>query len=323
MRKVLMVLALSATLAAQTHKPAPRKMTTLPARRAVPAKTEPSSASESSAPALPSMQTVEAFMKRNFGQDPTIQWKVLDIKAAEAPGVADVIVAIGEPARALHLYVLPGGDFAAVGEIIPFGAHPFATTRKKLATSEGPKRGSKNPVVVLVEFSDLECPHCKDAQPVLDRLMTDYPNAQLIFEDFPLPMHSWAMKAAEVGHCVAQQNPDAFQKYVAAVFEGQAAIDDNTAAQKLSDAAKQSGVDAAKAMECSSQPAAEAAIDRSMALGKSLGVDATPTLFINGRRVMGVAEIPYEKLKQIVDFEIEQRKAEGNVPAQTQSPAPK
>ncbi len=71
--------------------------------------------------------------------------------------------------------------------------------------------------VTVVEFSDLQCPHCKEAQPNLDRLAAEDKNARIVFQNFPLPMHDWAMKAASYADCVARSSPDAFWKFVESI----------------------------------------------------------------------------------------------------------
>jgi protein-disulfide isomerase len=100
-------------------------------------------------------------------------------------------------------------------------------------------------------------------------------------------------------------NKEAFWKYIDAIFENQGGIALATADEKLKELATASGLDAAKIAACSTTPETDARVRKSMALGESLQVDQTPTVFINGRRVPGLAGIPYESLKQLVKFEID------------------
>jgi len=252
--------------------------------------------------------TVESFMKSMFGYDPSITWKVENISPTEMPGVSKVDVLIGNQRGTTTFYVMPGGHFAVVGEVIPFGADPFSEAREMLKhKATGPSRGPADAAVTLVEFSDLQCPHCKAAQPVLDRVLTEMPNVRLIFENFPLPMHPWADEAASLGYCVAQQNQDAFWKYAQSVYDAQAEITGANAEQKLSALATAAGADAAKAAQCSKSPQAFLAVNSSVQLGKQLGVTGTPSVFINGRKVSGIADIPYDTLKKMIDFAAQQQ----------------
>src|ERR1041385_5464824 len=148
---------------------------------------------------LPSEETVNAFMKQMFGYDSSVSWKVASIRPTEAQGIAEVIVVVSNPQGQQNnrLYVTSDGKHALVGDIIPFGVRPFDATRDELAKkADGPSRGPADAAVTVVEFSDLQCPHCKEAQPTVDKLLAEEKNARLIFQNFPLASHDWAAKAA-------------------------------------------------------------------------------------------------------------------------------
>ena len=117
----------------------------------------------------------------------------------------------------LSFLTLPDGKhLIANDEILPFGEHPFENYREILERdAKGPSRGPANAPLQLVEFSDFQCPHCKEAQPTVERLLKDYPQAHFVSQVFPLRnIHSEAEKAAETGVCVAKiGGNDAFFKY--------------------------------------------------------------------------------------------------------------
>src|SRR5258708_39890534 len=117
---------------------------------------------ESKSSSCPCTGEVDSFMTRMFGFNPSMTWKVVGISESEVPGVARVLITIGNQPTPNAFYIMPGGKFAMVGEVIPFGADPFAPVRSKLNTeAHGPMRGSASAAVTMVEFSDLQCPHCK------------------------------------------------------------------------------------------------------------------------------------------------------------------
>jgi protein-disulfide isomerase len=262
-----------------------------------------------SATQLPSQQEVESFLRHMFGQDPGTQYKVLGIGSSEVPGIAKVTVQVGGPQQPpVDLYIMPDREHAIAGQVLPFGADPFAPARHKLDTqAKGPLLGSAQPRVTIVEFSDLQCPHCKRAQPVIDKLLADTPGAQLIFQPFPLNIHEWASKAALMGECVAEQKPAAFWNYVKSVYNAQDQITAVTAPQKLQDLAAAAGVDGARATTCAASPITARKIQDSIDLGMSLGVTGTPTVFMNGRKVNGIADIPYDQLRKLAEFEAAQK----------------
>jgi len=218
----------------------------------------------------------------------------------------DVLVSMNKQ-NPVHLYVSPDRQYAVAGEIIPFGPNPFAPDREKLKAADGPTQGAAKPVIEIVEFSDLECPHCKKAAPILDKLVTDFPQVQLTFQQFPLPatLHPWALKAAEYADCAAQHDKAAFWKYVDSIFENQGSIAAATADDKLKELATATGLDATKIASCAVTPETEARVNKSLQFGQSLDINQTPTVFINGRRVLGIGDIPYDQLKNLVQFEID------------------
>ena len=255
---------------------------------------------------LPSHADVEAALQRSFGYDPAITWNILDIRSSPIPGVADVLVSMNKQ-NPVHLYVSSNSQNAVAGELMPFGTDPFAPARQKLKAADGPARGPQTPAIYMVEFSDLECPHCKAAQPILEKLAGDFPQVRYIFQQFPLPaqIHPWAMKAAEYSDCAGRANNDAFWKYIDGIFENQGGIALATADDKLKELATAAGLDAQKIATCAATPETAARVQKSLDLGKALDINQTPTIFINGRRLLGVADIPYNQLKSLVQFEID------------------
>lgn len=255
-------------------------------------------------PNLPSEDEVNGFLQATFGYDPQLTWKILGIRPSEAEGLAEVNVQLSGPQGQgeQKFFVTEDGKHAVVGDIIPFGAHPFEKAREVLAKrANGPARGPENAAVTIVEFSDLQCPHCKEANPTIEKLLANDPDIRFISQNFPLPMHNWAMKAAEYADCVGRTSNDAYWKFVDSVFDAQSDITADNADQKLTDFAEKSGVNGQDTAACAAKPETESRVEASLNLGKSLDVNSTPTLFINGRPV-GVNGNNYDVLKQIVDF---------------------
>lgn len=254
---------------------------------------------------LPSEETVNAFMKQMFGYDPAVSWKIAAIRPSQAEGLTEVLVVLStaQGQQNSRLYVTEDGQHAVVGDIIPFGAHPFTAAQETLSKGmDGPSRGPSDAAVTVVEFSDLQCPHCKEAQPTIDKLMAEEKNARLVFQNFPLPSHDWAAKAAYYGDCIGRSSPDAFWKYVAGVYATQSDITAATADEKLTALAEQAGAKGADTAACAANPETVARVQRSVALGTALEVTGTPTLFINGRKISNVAGLPYEVLKGLTEF---------------------
>ena len=265
---------------------------------------KPASTSSSTSTSLPSEDEINGFLHETFGYNPQLTWKIVDVKPAEAKGLTQVDVQISSPEGqgGQRFFVTEDGKHAVVGDIIPFGKHPFQAARLTLQKkANGPARGPANAPVMVVEFSDLQCPHCKEANPTLERLLKEVPNVRFVSQNFPLPSHNWAEKAAEYADCVGRASNEAYWKFVDSVFAGQEQITADNADDKLKGIADSSGVNGADIAACAAKPDTQARVEASVQLGKDLGVNSTPTLFVNGRPV-GVASNNYDALKQLVDF---------------------
>lgn len=261
----------------------------------------------------PTAEQVDSFLKQLWGYDPNRVWKVEAIQTTPAPNLSRVVILVGEQGvshspASTTFFVTPDGHHAVAGsDVIAFGAHPFAAAKAKLAEqATGPYRGSASKDLLLVEFADLQCPHCKAAAPILNQLAHDFPNARIVFQNFPLTsVHPAAEKAAEYGVCVAQQKGNAaFFQYVQAVYDSQSALMNNPD-QVLISAATKAGAVPGAVSSCASMPNTKAAVEASKKLGESVGVDQTPLLFVNGRSIP-FAGVPYNTLKQIVSYAAQQ-----------------
>lgn len=255
---------------------------------------------------LPSQAQAEAALRRTLGYDSSLTWQIYDIRPSRIPDVAEILVSLNKQ-QAIHVFWSVATQEAVVGEMIPFGPDPYASTRVKLQAADGPSRSGQQPVITMIDFSDLECPHCKAAQPILEKLAADFPQVRLVFQQFPLPasLHPWAMKAAQYADCAARMDKDAFWKYVDTIFENQGSIALATADDQLKAFAGAVGLDGQKMAACATSMETEARVKKSVDLGQSLDINETPTVFINGRQVRSIASIPYDQLKALVQFEID------------------
>jgi protein-disulfide isomerase len=256
---------------------------------------------------LPSKDTVDAYMHHMLGYDPNVKWTILSIAESEVPGMALVVLRVGEgEGRMTQLYVSTDEKHAIMGEALPFGADPFADNRERLKRdAHGPAIGDSNAPVTIVEFSDLQCPHCKVAQPTIDRLLAEVPAARLVYEHFPLEaLHPWAFKAATYSQCVAGRKPRAFWTFLRSVYDNQLDITEANADAKLKEYANASGLKGDEVAACALTAAPKAEVRAAMELGKAMGVTGTPMLFVNGRKIAGLGQLPYEMLKRLVEFEI-------------------
>ena len=254
---------------------------------------------------LPSEETVNSFLQQTFGYDPGMSWKVLEIRPAEAEGLAEVLIQVSsaQGKQGSKLYVTADGKHAIAGDLIPFGAKPFEDARETLARKMfGPSTGPGNAPVSIVEFSDLQCPFCKQAQPTIDKLLAEEKDARLTFQNFPLPMHNWAAKGAHYADCVARKSPEAFWTFIHTTFDQQSDITPENADEKLTANVEKAGLKGKEIATCAGSAETAGRVQRSIQLGTEVEVTGTPTLYINGRRISNLTGVPYEVLKQLVEF---------------------
>lgn len=235
------------------------------------------------------------------------------IQKTRAPGVAKVVVFVSDTSpnakvASTVFYTTPDGKFAlaeGVG-IVPFGANPFTDLKKLLEDrADGAWRGAPGKALELVEFADLQCPHCKEAQTSMDQIVKDFPNAHVVFQLFPLvDVHPSAFKAAAYGICVQKQSNVAFFKYVSAVFDTQDALTPATEDTVLKAAVTRAALDPAAISACAATQSTKDVVNADVKLAVDAGIDQTPLLSVNGR-MLPITQIPYEQVKQIILYQAE------------------
>jgi protein-disulfide isomerase len=150
----------------------------------------------------------------------------------------------------------------------------------KIAIDDQPWTGAENAPVTIVEFTDYECPSCGRTAPVLEELVKEYGDkVKLVVRDFPLPQHAHAFKAAVAAEAARAQGK--YWQYAGLLFKNQMALE----AENLKDYATQVGLDRAKFDQALDSDKYSSNVNRDVQDGGLVGVDSTPTVFINGKRV--------------------------------------
>lgn len=164
-------------------------------------------------------------------------------------------------------------------EIVELFNARFDPKRKRsIDVAEAPVRGAPMAPVSIVEFSDFECPHCGAAHPVLSRTLDEFAGkVNLVFKQFPLDSHKNAAPAARAA--VAAQQQGKFWELADLLFEHQREL----SPEKIEELAKQAGVDVAKFDTARDSASVAERVEKDKKEGIELGVQGTPSLFINGR----------------------------------------
>jgi protein-disulfide isomerase len=260
--------------------------------------------------------TLEAYVRHLYVMDKRIVIEVSDPKPSELAGFFDVTVhaSMGAQSQDFHFMVSKDGSKIVQGNVYDVNLNPFKKDLDKLKTAFSPSLGTPGADVVLVEFSDFECPFCKEEATMLrQNLLTAYPKqVRLYFKTFPIvSLHPWAKTAAIASKCVYRQDPGKFWDFHDWVFGHQGEITPENFKDKFMEWAKgEKDLDSVQLAQCVDTKATEAEVDKDIAQGHELQVDRTPTLFINGRRINQTIDWP--NLRAVIDYEIEYQKTAKN-----------
>ena len=259
-------------------------------------------ASKAQAPAQSELQKrVERYLRHVYAFGPDVKLTVPEPKESEVAGllVTTVELVSGDSHDSAKMYISKDGKYLFRGDVTDMSKDPMAENRAKIDLKSVPSVGNANAPVTVVEFADFECPVCRQLHEQMKTLLPNYPQVKFYFKDFPLEqIHPWAKTAALAGRCAYNQNPKAFWKIYDGFYDGQDLVSAANAWDKAVDFAVQAGLDQAGFKACLASPEASAAIEASVANAKLLEVNSTPTVFVNGRRVVGADSATIERYIQ-------------------------
>ena len=230
---------------------------------------------------------------------------------AELPNYESVVVTIDNGGKKQDLTFLVSKDHASMMRVIKFdlSKDPFAETMSKIDTTGRPFRGAKASKVVVVNFDDFECPFCSRMhQTLFPQILKEYGDrVTFIYKDYPLvEIHPWATHAAVNANCLAAQNGDAYWDFADYVHANQREVNNEKAPTARTDAldrlamlqGQKHNLDVAKLQSCI-KAQDDAAVKASMKEAEGLGVEATPTLFVNGQKIDGA--VPISEVRAALD----------------------
>jgi protein-disulfide isomerase len=172
----------------------------------------------------------------------------------------------------------------------------LSAPRVQVSLKDTQVRGAKDAAVLLVEYADYECPYCQQIQPALDKLYAEYKDkVAFAYKDMPLPMHANAQKASEAAHCAGTQGK--YWEYHDILVTGK-----QLDLPRLKDVARELKLDVSGFNKCVDTGEQAAVIKAHLAEAQSLGLQGTPSFFINGRFFSGA--LSYEKFREIVEEEL-------------------
>jgi len=250
-------------------------------------------------------KNIEAYLRNLYAFGPDVKVIVGPLRDSAVEGILEtnIDVTIGENKENAKFYVSKDGRFLFRGELSDMMKDPLAENLAQIRITDAPALGDPKAPVTIVEYSDFECPICRSLHDTLRNILPNYPGkVRVIFKDFPLDqIHPWARTAAVAGRCAYQQKPEAFWKLYDLIYDNQEIISAANAWGKMVDYGSQSGLDADAFKSCMASPEAGATVNASHANGEKLEVTSTPTVFVNGRRMVGADA---NQLQQYINYEL-------------------
>lgn len=232
------------------------------------------------------------------------------------PGMFEVTVQrtrLGRLVGQRTYYVSADGRHFLKGDPFAINDKPFEARIARLKRQASPNIGPADAEVTLSAFEDFQCPDCADEAKMLkEQLPAEFgKQVRIVFHDYPLVQHKWAMPAAIAGRCAFRSSNELFWNYYSWVFAHRAEIDANNFSAKLAGWAA-SAKAGASFSSCVANRATESEVNDSIADGLSLEVQGTPTLFLNGRMLpmlfpngqMVPPESQFTAIKWLIQFEL-------------------
>lgn len=252
-----------------------------------------------------SQRVVDYFQKTVT--TPGLNFKVAKIEDADVPGwrKGNLEVSLGQQTQNVGFYVSKDGHYLFRGDAIDLTVDPLKQVMNKIKLDGEPSRGPKDAKVTMVEYSDFQCPFCSRVYETLEKqVMKDYGDkVRFVFKNFPLSsIHPWAEDGAVASECAFQQGNDQFWTMYNGLFSKQGEITKDNLKEKATEIATSGGIDVAKFQECFDGKKSLDAVKADESEATSLGVNSTPTFFINGRKLSGAQS--YENFKQLLDQEL-------------------
>jgi protein-disulfide isomerase len=232
------------------------------------------------------------YVRTRFGIPDTVKITMTDLRASAYPDFLETTIMLddGKDKRPQPLFVSKNMRYLVEGSLYNLGGDIRQDIVRLISLGDQPAQGPASAPATLVEYSDLECPVCAHMQEELEtEIIPKYGDKlRVVFKEFPLvTIHDWALTGAIAAQCTYQIDPSKYAAFRSAVYKDQATITSDHARDMLLHAGAEAGVDNMKLAACIDAKDTLSRVEANMHEGDALGVNQTPTNFINGRILIG------------------------------------
>jgi protein-disulfide isomerase len=244
-------------------------------------------------------------VRENFKIPPATIISVGDFRKSNVPNLLATTITVqnGNQKQQQDFFVTSDKTVLLLGTVFNLASDPRLEALRVITTENQPSVGPANAPVTIVEFADLQCASCSHMHEFLEKqLVPKYGNkVRVVFKEFPLAsMHDWALTGAIASQCVYQINPSAFITFRSMIFKNQTSLNAANARNLLIDYGEQAGIDRLRLAACIDSKATLPRVQESFREGDIVGVKSTPTIFINGKMMVGLPgpEVVYKAVDE-------------------------
>jgi len=248
-------------------------------------------------------QRIERQIHAYFNIPPDVNVKIGPRTPSEFPNYDTISITMSRQEKSQKMDFLVSKDGKTLVRMtkIDLTEDPYAANMKKIDVAGRPVRGNPDAKVTIVNYDDFECPFCARMHSTLmTEILPQYGDKiKIVYKDYPLGMHPWAKHAANNANCLAKETSPGYWEFADYVHANQRAISGNQKDVQNSfneldritlDVGKKNGADANRLQACI-KAQSDSVMKASMAEGDSIGVNATPTVFVNGERLEGAVDL--------------------------------
>lgn len=244
------------------------------------------------------------YIRQRFAIPATVKITMTDLRETAYPDyfVTTITLDDGKDKRNQPLFISKDMRYLVEGSLFNLNGDPRADIVRLISVKDQPTQGPENAPVMLVEYSDLECPVCARMQEELERdIVPKYGDKlRVVFKEYPLlAIHDWALTAAIAAQCTYQIDPAKYVDFRSAVYKNQESVNGEHARDLLLHIAAEAGVDNMKLAACMDAKDSMPRVEANIREADALGVAQTPTTFINGRILVGAP--PAADVYKVID----------------------
>jgi protein-disulfide isomerase len=249
-------------------------------------------------------EKIISYVRTHFDIPESVKITMTDLRESAFPDYLETTITLddGKEKRSQPMFVSKNMRYLVGGTIFNLGGDPRDLITRLISLQDQSIQGSASAAVTLVEYSDLECPVCARFHEELEtEILPEYGDKlRIVFKEFPLVnIHEWALTGAIAAQCTYQIDPSKYVTFRSLIYKNQETIDASRVRDTLLHFGAEAGVDNMKLATCIDSKASLSRVEANMREGEALGVNQTPTSYVNGRTVMGAP--PSADLAKIID----------------------